>query len=319
MQNIACPASVALAPIVLFVFNRPEQTRAMIKALSCNTLAARSELHIFSDGPRDAQDAAAVLEVRTICDNIEGFANVTVHKRPANIGLAHSVITGVTSLFESFDRVIVLEDDIVTSAHFLEYMNSALDHYADDSCAFSVTGYQFPKHSFKIPRNYAADTFPGYRASSWSWGTWKDRWGKVDWTMSYYDAFMSDDARKRAFAKGGADMITWLRQQKEGQMDSWAIRFNFAQYEHGMHCIYPVSSLVRNIGFDGSGAHGSSDHFRFAHNNLNQNWCPVRFAPAQFVDERLMARMRAVVKPPSRRGIRNLPYRIKRRVFTWLG
>src|SRR5690606_24189947 len=113
----------SLAPIALFAFNRPEHTRATLGALINNDLASDSELTIFCDGPRSEEDVDAVSEVRALVRKINGFKRIEVIERPENLGLARSVITGVTSMLEASENVIVVEDDLVTSRHFLRFMN----------------------------------------------------------------------------------------------------------------------------------------------------------------------------------------------------
>ena len=46
-----------LAPIALFVYNRPEHTLKTLEALAQNDLASQSELFVFCDGPKHNADA----------------------------------------------------------------------------------------------------------------------------------------------------------------------------------------------------------------------------------------------------------------------
>jgi len=271
------------APIVLFVYNRPGHTRATIEALANNTLAPDSDLIIFSDAARDASGAAAVTEVREIISRVTGFASVRVVLRETNLGLAGSVIAGVTAVIEDFGTAIVLEDDLLTSRHFLEYMNRALEHYQDDPKAFSIGAYQFPERTMPLPRGYPWDTYASYRCCSWGWATWKDRWALVDWDMRYFDSFRADAAAQTRFNRGGPDMAGMLEHQHLGRIDSWAIRFCYAHFADDGHCIYPVKSLANNIGLDRSGAHCGPDPRR-QHERLDDTWLPRTFAPADPVD-----------------------------------
>src|SRR5690348_17752623 len=107
------------APIALFVYNRPEHTRRTVEALRHNRLAGHSRLDVFADGPKVPGDAN-VAAVRAYIRGIDGFASVSIHEREANAGLARSIIDGVTRVCEECDRVIVLEDDMVTTPWFLD-------------------------------------------------------------------------------------------------------------------------------------------------------------------------------------------------------
>jgi GT2 family glycosyltransferase len=106
------------APILLFVYNRPEHVRRNIQALLKNELAAESELFIYSDAAKDETSQAAVKEVRAFIRSIQGFKKITITERAENWGLARSIIDGVTTQINRYGRVIVLEDDLVVAPHF---------------------------------------------------------------------------------------------------------------------------------------------------------------------------------------------------------
>ena len=122
-----------ISPIVLFVYNRLWHTRQTIEALQKNELASQSELFIYADGARNENEIDQVFEVRCYIEEVEGFKKVTITERDKNWGLANSIINGVTQIVNKYGRVIVLEDDLVTSPFFLRYMNDALDIYKDNN------------------------------------------------------------------------------------------------------------------------------------------------------------------------------------------
>src|ERR1700682_2325806 len=133
--------NTSCAPIALFVFNRPDHTRRTVEALRANAHAAASELFVFCDAARDAKDASGVAGVREFVHGITGFRSCTVIEKEKNLGLANSIIGGVTEVLRRDDRVIVMEDDLVTSPFFLSYMNEALEYYQDDDRVASIHGY----------------------------------------------------------------------------------------------------------------------------------------------------------------------------------
>lgn len=241
-----------IAPIVLFVYNRPEHTKKTINALKRNKLAEESELFIFSDGVKNKEDKQKVKEVRGIINNINGFKNVEILESKINKGLADSVIDGVTKIINEYEKVIVLEDDLITSKNFLRYMNRALDFYENNKDIWSISGYSLP---INIPESYDYDIYLAYRASSWGWATWEDRWGKIDWKIKDFDNFINDKSKQRLFNRGGSDMTRMLKNQINGEIDSWAIRWCYNQFIEESYTIYPVKSKVKNIGMDGSGVH----------------------------------------------------------------
>jgi hypothetical protein len=267
------------APIVLFTYDRPAHTRQTLEALSANDGAAESELVVYSDGPKTADREEPVRLVREYLRTVAGFKSVSVIERESNIGLANSVIAGVTEALTHSPSVVVMEDDLLTARDFLLFVNSALSTYEQRQDIFSVTGYNYP---LQIPSTYREDAYLSYRSSSWGWGTWRDRWSQVDWSVGDYDDFVRDARAQELFRRGGDDLQPMLELQMAGELDSWSIRFDYAHYKHDALCVHPVVSRVQNIGFDGSGVHsGDSDGY---HVELEPAGRPFQLRPDLAVD-----------------------------------
>lgn len=244
-----------LAPIILFVYARPEHTRKMIEALAKNTLAKESEVYIFSDNAKKSKDNEKVKEVREYINTIpkkDYFKKVTIIEAKENKGLANSVIDGVTEIINEKERAIVVEDDLISSKFFLEYMNNALEFYSKDESIWSISGYNLP---IEIPKEYEYDVYLGYRGCSWGWATWKDRWNTVDWEVKDYKKFKHSYVERKKINRGGPDMAQMLDAQMKGLCDSWAIRWCYEQSKQNKYTIYPVKSLIQNCGLDGTGTH----------------------------------------------------------------
>jgi hypothetical protein len=245
---------MSVAPIALFVYNRPDHTLKTIEALSKNKLASESVLYIFCDGPKNSTSLDAITNVREIIRRPYGFKQVIIHEEPANKGLANSVISGISKVLSEHNSVIVLEDDIVSSVDYLSFMNAALDKYKNNTTYFSIAGYSLP---ITVPDNYTLPVYSSYRGSSWGWAIWKDRWTTIDWEISNREAFFKSSKMQFEFNKGGADLSNMLKRQLEGKIDSWAIRFAYNAYIQGKLHITPIRSLTQNIGHDNSGVHSN--------------------------------------------------------------
>ena len=157
---------MSLAPIILFVYNRPGHTKQTVESLKNNLLAKESDLFIFSDGPKNNLDEKLVNEVREFIKSINGYRQINVIEKNENIGLANSIISGVTTVLNEFKKSIIVEDDLVSSPFFLKYMNEALNFYQDENKIFSISGYSYP---IDIPVKYNKDIYLLPRASSWGW------------------------------------------------------------------------------------------------------------------------------------------------------
>jgi hypothetical protein len=242
----------SLAPIVVFTYNRPESTQKTIEALKLNDLANESDLFIYSDGPKNINVLAKVTNVREYLKTINGFKSITIIEREENLGLANSVIEGVSEIIQKYGKVIVVEDDLVTSRNFLLFMNQALSFYETNQKVFSVAGYTFPLKSLN---DSIQDYYVGYRASSWGWGTWADRWANIDWGVSTYNNFKQNLFVQYKFTRGGIDLPRMLKKQMSGQINSWAIRWCYNQFVQDTYTVFPTISKVQNIGFGEDATH----------------------------------------------------------------
>jgi len=243
---------ITKAPLVLFVYNRPEHTLRTIEALKKNHSATDSVLYIFSDAPKDFKAEDNVKKVRDYIKTITGFKQVIITLAHTNMGLAESVISGVTNVITREGKVIVLEDDLITSTNFIDYMNEALETFISDKKIWSISAHNI---SIKIPKDYHSHIYMSYRASSWGWATWKDRWLKNDWDLLDYLDFKNNRKQQILFNRGGPDLSVMLKKQMEGKIDSWAIRWCYNQFKFNAYTVYPIHSKVLNIGMDGSGVH----------------------------------------------------------------
>ncbi len=244
-----------LAPIVVFTYNRPEHTLRTFNALLKNHLANESDIIIYSDSAKTANHKKAVDEVRSFLSEITGFRSKKVIHRDKNIGLADSIIQGVTEVLKESEKVIVLEDDMVVSPYFLEYMNEALDQFVDDNRVISVHGYVYPV-DIKLPEAFF---LPG--ADCWGWATWRRGWEIFNPNGQYLlDELVRRHLIQEFDYNGAYPFSNMLKAQVKGANDSWAIRWHASAFLAGKLTLYPGRSLVHNSGNDGSGTHcGTSD------------------------------------------------------------
>ena len=240
------------SPIVLFVYNRPWHTAQTTESLRKNELAGKSELFIFSDAPGDNEQIEKVAAVRQYLKTIDGFKQITIIEREENLGLANSIISGVTDIVNRYGKVIVLEDDLLLSPYFLSYMNNALNLYENEEKVMHVSGYVFPLDG-ELPETF----FLRGLTASWGWGTWKRAWSMFN--PNAYELLALVTKREEMIRdfdlNGSYDYLQMLRGFIEGKNNSWAIRWYASVFLAGGYALWPSRSLVRNIGFDDSGTH----------------------------------------------------------------
>ena len=246
-----------LAPIALFVYNRLWHTQKTVDSLVANPLAQKSDLFIFSDGAKDDLQKKNVKKVREYIKSIKGFKSVTIFEKNKNYGLANSIIDGVTQVVNEYGKIIVLEDDIVVANFFLEYMNGALNLYEKCEEVISIHGYCYPVKA-ELP-----DLFFLKGADCWGWATWQRGWALFEKdAKKLLKEIINQNLEKEFDFNSSMGYVNMLKNQIEGKIDSWAIRWHASAFLLGKLTLYPGVSLVKNIGFDSSGTHlGTTNKF----------------------------------------------------------
>lgn len=259
-----------LSPIVLFVYNRISHTKQTIDALQKNKLANKSNLYIYSDGFKNENDKIEVLGVREYIKTVTGFKNVTIVQQPSNLGLAKSIVMGTTDIVNKYEKVIVLEDDIVTSPYFLNFMNDSLNFYEQESKVWHISGWNYP-----ISNENLEDTFLYRTMNCWGWATWKDRWSNYEKNpQKLIESFSKEEIYK--FNLDGA-INFWEQVEKNlnNQMNTWAIFWYTTIFKNEGLCLNPTQSFVENIGFDGTGTNtGYRNNYS---SNLSRTNYNIRF------------------------------------------
>ena len=243
------------APIVLFVYNRKEIFLKTYEALKNCIDADKSELFIFSDGPKDDKSKALVEDLRQELKRVstdKSFKKITVIESEKNKGLANSIIDGVTRIINEFGRVIVLEDDCLPSQYLLRYMNSALDYFETDKTIGSISGFT---NVIDIPDEYKADIYLASRTASTGWGTWLDRWADVDWSLNNARKIFADSNLVHRINENGTDRLIRLYRCSKSETQSWSILFGAHHVIKGWNVVYPRYSYIYNIGDEGTGVH----------------------------------------------------------------
>ncbi len=245
------------APIVVFTYNRPFHTRQTLESLKKNLLARESQLFIYSDAPKNRQLYKYVNEVRNYIHSLDGFRKINIIERDKNRGLADSIVDGVTAIINQYGKIIVLEDDIVTTPYFLKFMNDALDFYKNEQKVWHISGWNYPINPAGLP-----DTFLWRTMNCWGWATWADRWQYYEKNINKITEEFSSDDVNRFNLDGAENFWQQVVDNQKGKINTWAIFWYAAIFKHRGLCLNPSVSMVQNIGHDCSGSHcGTSDIF----------------------------------------------------------
>jgi len=287
-------------PIALFAYKRPELTRTTLDALRANPEFEASPLFVYCDGPKSEADAALVETTRAAVRSYR-LRNAVLVERESNLGLANSIIAGVTELCEKYGAVIVLEDDLLISRSFLDYMNKALTRYADDDRVMEIAGHTFVNCETELACKPAADAVFLAFATSWGWATWKRAWQYFDSGMSGLARLEADKSLRRRFDLDRSyPFYRMLKRAATGRADSWAIRWYLSIFLQSGLILYPARTLVQHVGNDGAATHVS----RFSRTRKlepPQEFRVERFPSEIVIDPVVLAAARTTLRSLSRR------------------
>lgn len=248
------------APIILFVYNRPEHTKKVVESLLQNTLSKESELYIYADAAKDEAALDGVNLVRDYLFTVSGFKRIHIRLRETNLGVDENIISGVTDVLNMHDKTIVLEDDLVTSPWFLQYMNDALNFYQDREEVASIHAYTYPI------QQKLKEVFFLKGADCWGWATWKSKWGLFERDgTKLLNRIIEQKLESEFNFDNTYPYVQALRDQAEGRTKCWDIRWYASAFLEKKLTLYPGQSMVHNIGHDASGSHcGDTRHFDVA-------------------------------------------------------
>ncbi|MCY6412413.1 glycosyltransferase [Acinetobacter sp. VNH17] len=239
-----------LSPIVIFTYNRPWHTRQTVEALQKNELAQQSDLIIYSDAPKDSMVTDEVQQVRDYLKTISGFKSIRIFEKEENWGLAKSIISGVTEIVNIYGKVIVLEDDMITSPYFLNYMNDALNRYESYERVFGITGFAYPVDYHNLPNAYFMKD-----EGCWGWATWNRAWKFFEKdTNNLINTFTPNMIKEFNFDDTN-NFWTQVLLNQQGKINTWAIYWYATVFLNDGLFLHPKETFIKNIGHDGSGVH----------------------------------------------------------------
>ena len=291
-----------LAPVVLFVYNRPKHTEETLVALSENDLAKDSVLYIYADGAKENASEETlnnIAETRRVIKKKQWCAEVNIIESPKNKGLANSIIEGVTNIVNKYGKIIVLEDDLITSKGFLKYMNDGLVKYKEDEKVMQISGFCFP--AVGISKNHSSFFIP--LTASWGWGTWNRAWRSFDAEATGYERLEQDKDLERKF---NLDNICQYSQMLFNQMeskgvDSWAIRWWWTVFKMQGIVLYPDQSLIKNDGYGDEGTHTKGKN-PFASEGFDRNYYVSYFPLKAIINSENFGLVKDCIRNSTNRG-----------------
>ena len=274
--------------------------------MRANYLAPQSRLFIFSDGPRDESAREGVEQVRQYIHQVDGFASIEIIERDRNYGCAKNIIDGITQVVNEFGRIIIVEDDILTSPYFLSYMNEALELYKDDDRVGTVNGYISPI----LAANNPPENFFTREVAIWGWGTWSRVWKYYNYDAGQLLAQIQAAGLEDKYNYGlkSKPRSNNLKAQAAGKVGTWDYQLDATLCLHGKLSLRSGKAFSNNIGFDGTGIHCGTADYGKINVQLADEYEPLKKIPVE-VDERMYKVYKKSITPPS------LLYRAVRKIW----
>lgn len=241
----------SLAPIGIFTYSRKNHLEETVNALKNNTLANKSELYIFSDAAK-AKDEEKIKNIREYIHTINGFKAVNIIERETN-GYIKNYRNGIKQLLDEYGRSIILEDDIVTSSKFLQFMNDALDFFEPNMNILAISGYNVPVN---FPERYKYEYYLSYYFNAWGYATWADRgFIEILENKKFFNEVVNDNILYNKINKYHPKLVSGLKNIQDGKLDAPDYNLVFHSIKNDFFTIKPIYSYIKNIGHDGSGIH----------------------------------------------------------------
>lgn len=302
----------SLAPVILFAYNRPSHTIEVIEKLKECKLSEQSELIIFCDGPKKNISEAElnkVLEVRRIVNKVEWNNKVKIFESKKNLGLANSIIHGVSKVLEDYNQAIILEDDVLSGKYLLEFMNKALNEFKNNPEVSMISGYNFPVD--EIERKNSSYFAPF--CTTQAWAVWKDKWNFLKKYPEGYEELKKNSSLRYSFNHANSiDNASMLLHEMESErVSSWAIRLAWNIFKSNSLVLFPDKSLIKNIGWDGSGRH-CGDQNPYEEEQWKDNYLINTFPNEIKVDNYNFNAMKKYIKNIHNP---NIMYRIKNKIY----
>lgn len=236
------------SPVLVLAYNRPLHLQKCLDSLGNNLGFSKHQVVIAIDGMKSESE-------RQICDQVQLVAtefsrrhtNVKVIRNHRNLGLGTSVLNNIDKVLENNSSIIVIEDDLVLSSHFLNFCEFGLTNYLHDKSVVAISGFSLPIESLD-------ETYFLRGADCWGWATWKDRWDRFERNGNVLLRELKKRRLQRVFDLDYSYQYTnMLKRQVTGESNSWAIRWHASTFLQGGLSLFPKVSLVENRGNDGSG------------------------------------------------------------------
>jgi hypothetical protein len=269
-------------PVLLAIFNRPEKTRKVVKALR---KVKPPQLFVAADGPRPGhpEDVEKCRLARQVATDIDWPCDLQIRFLDKNVGCGMGISSAIGWFFEHVDYGVILEDDCVPHPHFFPFCSELFERYAEDERIMRISGLSpYPA------RNYPYDYHFSHRFHCWGWGTWRRAWKHFSYDMDLIDEteFLEMAKAFYPFQFQNSLELDKFRLSKKNMLKTWAFRWNVACFAQNGLCIIPEKNLIKNIGFGEEATHTKCSNPVMENLETHSLEFPLHHPPFVFADSR---------------------------------
>lgn len=239
-------------PVLYITFARPEyasQSFAAIKA------AKPAKLYFYSNKARSdrPEEVERNDEVRGYINQIDWECEVKTWFREDYVDVFTSLWGAIDWVFDNEEKAIVIEEDVVASLAFFDYVEKIIDKYKDNKKVWIISGnnstpqYNPPKLSY----------FPSRWANIYGWASWRSRWNLLDRKMTYWEAYKNTKEYENYYCDRFSSWFFKIKGNNlfkniQGYYNPWDMIFNNNMRKNYGYCLMPNANLCQDIGAIGA-------------------------------------------------------------------
>lgn len=238
------------APVLICTLNRYEHFRRCVESLLRCTGAEKTDLYIALDYPLYETHWEGYRKIEEYLLEIKGFKSINIIRRSENYAVNKNFNDSRSEIFESYDRIIISEDDNEFSPNFLEYINKGLDKFENNANVYAICGYNYP---IKMPTSYKSNYYLKALFSGWGCAYWKHKYWEIPENtapLSGYINRIKDVIKLEKTCSLLFPSILYMIKTKRLLGDTL---INIHLAKQNMYCVFPYVSKVRNHGHDATG------------------------------------------------------------------
>ena len=257
-------------PILLLIFNRPDNLTKIIKILE---KIKPSKIYISADGPRfhNSEDSKLCKDSRKLFSKLNWKCKVKKNFLGKNYGCRDAVSKGISWFFRNEKCGIILEDDCLPSKDFFKFCEKNLRKYYKHYRIGCITGNNF-QNKVNIRETYYFSRYP----HCWGWATWSRAWKKYQKDINFWPNYKNTEDWRNYF-DDSIEQRYWTKIFNNTflkKIDSWAYPWTISLWKNKMLTITPKSNLVKNVGFNHDATHtiSSLDDMKYKTKSLVGKW-----------------------------------------------